>query len=1071
MSGTITVLFLAADPLQPGEPMHLRLGEEARDIQHAIQLGTERDRLRFHSVWALRTRDLQGALLRYRPQVVHFSGHGDEARGILLENDDGRPKAVSREALASLFEALGDSVRVVLLNACDSLATVEAFSGAVDYCIGMNSRVSDRAAIVFSAAFYQALAFGESVERAFALGVAQLELEGSSESTVPVLRVRDGADRGPIAPPADPDAKRDEELHYLRTVVSRLDALDLFGTGDGDAAAGAGRMRISEIFTQPNLTLTRASGETVVDALRAGDGAGPAQDAPGRRVGVQAVEAFAAVPRLVVLGEPGGGKSVVVSHLAVQLALRALGEAGTFIPGWSDDTRPVPVVILLRTMADWLIEQRASGAGRAGWVWDYLAYLLEGWGCAGAFAALGAAIREGRAAVFFDGLDEVAESKEQPWRSRIARSVQEFAAPLQGRVLITCRKYAYAPDQPWYLPDAGFPVVELGRFHLGQIRTFALQWYLGVGRQRGWSVEDSRRPGLHLYEQIRASPPLRDLAGSPLLLTLMARVHREGQALPDDRAQLYDRAIDLLLAEWENRKDEGWRDEGPRMVARLGVPAARLRTALAGLAYDAHAASARGEGRAEGTACVREHQLLYCLEEVAGGLGRVRAFIDYIRIRAGLLVQRDDGTYAFPHRTFQEYLAATHLLSRDDCAEMLVELVRGDFSWWREVFFLAAATLAREPERLAALADAVLVEVEDAPAEEVLVQASASVALAMAAPPFARAAGRARRYARQASRMQRVLAHAVLAEEPLSAVVRAAAGFALARLGDPREEVRSVEAMPFHLVGAGPFWMGTPSDDPEAYPEELPLHRQEVPYDYWVGRFPVTVAQFRAFEQATGRAPVAPDPHGTDSYPAAVSWHDALAFCRWLSCRLRAHAPCALERETLPRAERALWSGLAEGTLAATLPNEPEWEKAARGGEGHPRFPWGDAADANRANYQDAGVGGASVVGCFPSGASPVGAEEMSGGVWEWTRSLWGEDEERPSFGYPYHAGDGREDLEAGAGALRVLRGGGFHSPARSIRSASRFGLPPDTVSPNCGFRVVVVPSAAAGGAGSGAGS
>ncbi|HYR11081.1 MAG TPA: formylglycine-generating enzyme family protein, partial [Longimicrobium sp.] len=159
-----------------------------------------------------------------------------------------------------------------------------------------------------------------------------------------------------------------------------------------------------------------------------------------------------------------------------------------------------------------------------------------------------------------------------------------------------------------------------------------------------------------------------------------------------------------------------------------------------------------------------------------------------------------------------------------------------------------------------------------------------------------------------------------------------------------------------------------------------------------------------------------------------------------------------------------------EGGLEARLPNEPEWEKAARGAEGHLRFPWGDAADPDRANYHDAGIGGASVVGCFPSGASPLGAQEMSGSMWEWTRSLWGKEDDVPSFGYPYQGADGRENLEAGPEVLRVLRGGAFHSPERSIRSASRFGLPPEVVSPNCGFRVVVVPCSVAGDAGVGTG-
>jgi formylglycine-generating enzyme required for sulfatase activity len=486
------------------------------------------------------------------------------------------------------------------------------------------------------------------------------------------------------------------------------------------------------------------------------------------------------------------------------------------------------------------------------------------------------------------------------------------------------------------------------------------------------------------------------------------------------------------------------------------VPTAELRASLAGLAHRAHAASVRSDGRAAGAAPVQEHELLYCLKALAGGLDAALEFIDYIRTRAGLLVLRDDGTYVFPHRTFQEYLAAAHLLTRDDFAEALVELVRGDFTWWREVFFLAAASLAGQPDRLALLADAVLVEAEDGAPGVALVRAAASVARAMADGPFAEAAGRVKRHARFVARMQAVLAAAMVDEAGLPAAVRADAAFALARLGDPRPEVLRVDAMPFVPVPAGSFSMGSAAEDPEAYPEEVPLHPFDLPYDYWIARYPVTVAQFRAFAASRGEAP-APDPRAADSQPAAVSWHDALAFCRWLTGRLRDEAPRALEGTALDEAERAFWTGIAEGRLEAALPSEPEWEKAARGTEGS-RFPWGDAADANRANHYPAEIGTPSVVGCFPSGASPVGAEEMSGNVWEWTRSLWGEEDEVPAFGYPYDPADGREALDAPPSVRRVVRGGGFPSPARSIRAASRMGLPPDTVEANFGFRVVVVP-------------
>ena len=90
MTDKIRVLFLAADPLRLGTP--LRLDEEARAITEAIQLGSFRDVLELATAWAVRTGDLQTVLLRHRPQIVHFAGHGQESEGIILEDEHGAPK-------------------------------------------------------------------------------------------------------------------------------------------------------------------------------------------------------------------------------------------------------------------------------------------------------------------------------------------------------------------------------------------------------------------------------------------------------------------------------------------------------------------------------------------------------------------------------------------------------------------------------------------------------------------------------------------------------------------------------------------------------------------------------------------------------------------------------------------------------------------------------------------------------------------------------------------------------------------------------------------------------------------
>ncbi len=135
-----------------------------------------------------------------------------------------------------------------------------------------------------------------------------------------------------------------------------------------------------------------------------------------------------------------------------------------------------------------------------------------------------------------------------------------------------------------------------------------------------------------------------------------------------------------------------------------------------------------------------------------------------------------------------------------------------------------------------------------------------------------------------------------------------------------------------------------------------------------------------------------------------------------------------------------------------------EWEKGARGTDGR-IYPWGDEPDTKKANYLETGIGDTTEVGSFPEGASPYGLLDMAGNVWEWTRSLWGDDVDEPEFKYPYDPEDGREDLEARDEVLRVLRGASFGSLERLVRCASRLRLNPGHGYGFIGFRVVFSPS------------
>ena len=246
------------------------------------------------------------------------------------------------------------------------------------------------------------------------------------------------------------------------------------------------------------------------------------------------------------------------------------------------------------------------------------------------------------------------------------------------------------------------------------------------------------------------------------------------------------------------------------------------------------------------------------------------------------------------------------------------------------------------------------------------------------------------------------------------------------------------ELLGFIEVPEGSFLMGSdPSLDPLAFDIEQwsatsAQGTVELP-DYFISRFEVTVAQFRVFAHESGRGII--DSHALGSeldHPVVgVSWTDAVAYAQWLQGAL-------MEWSGTPAALASMF----EGDWKIGLPSEAEWEKAARGGDGR-IFPWGDAQRPARANYRARGT---TAVGSFECPECPFGLADMSGNVWEMTRS--------PYQPYPYDSTDDRDDLEAES--LWVMRGGSFNEAEQNVRAAIRGGGDPGARRPDIGFRLVI---------------
>jgi formylglycine-generating enzyme required for sulfatase activity len=172
------------------------------------------------------------------------------------------------------------------------------------------------------------------------------------------------------------------------------------------------------------------------------------------------------------------------------------------------------------------------------------------------------------------------------------------------------------------------------------------------------------------------------------------------------------------------------------------------------------------------------------------------------------------------------------------------------------------------------------------------------------------------------------------------------------------------------------------------YEAEGPPHKVYLD-GYWIYKTPVTVSQYKKFSVATGHAmPTAPEWGWKDSHPIVnVTWSDANAYAQWAGMR---------------------------------LPSEAQWEKAARGADAR-QYPWGNQWDETRlqsSRRAPSDAGSTAAVGSFPKGASPYGALDMAGNVWQWVEDWYGADYYKKS---PERNPTGPE-----SGSYRVMRGGSW---------------------------------------------
>ncbi|MBN1341619.1 MAG: SUMF1/EgtB/PvdO family nonheme iron enzyme [Phycisphaerae bacterium] len=803
---------------------------------------------------------------------------------------------------------------------------------------------------------------------------------------------------------------RGSTTKYLRCLRGETYYIDVRGLEVGSGKATL--LQIDQLYIPLTTTarperdeLKEADGEGALEAMREARET-DLREALGHR-------------RLVVVGDPGSGKTTFLRRIAFELARRGLGErvdAGD--SAWDALGDALPVLIKLDDLARHIEADRKKGDGPAGddaplWLAHYLGERSEEGTHGLNEAFFRAALEGGEAVVLLDGLDEVPTKRQ---RVALRKLIERAAREYEGcRFVVTTRPVAYKGEATLATFDEEATIAPLPE---EAIETFLDRWSHALWAENRSQADKNLD---ELKRALRERPEIRRMARNAVMLTALAVVHWKEKRLPEQRADLYESIIGWLAKSREHRPG---RSSEERCVALLQNLA---------LAMQEHPKGRQVQVRRRWGA-----------EAIASGFREVdepdpvaaaEGFLREEEQDSGIVVGRGEHDVRFWHLTFQEFLAARALAAQDKVrAERLLKTDRLHSAEWREVVLLLGGVLFSQGiEPVDEMFESILARV---PARAPLKDKARCAGLLSAILRDLSPVGYRPREARYRELLEEAMAVFDARRSSRIPIEDAiAAAEAIGQAGDPRFADLDSDDL-WVTIPAGEFWMGAQKEDPKGrnYDAEAgtllpewPVHKVRLSR-YRIGRYPVTVAQYRRFVEDDGyvkrgfwggegfgeygEAPKkweAQREHPTRPV-VYVSWHEASAYAAWAECR---------------------------------LPTEAEWERAARGTEGR-KYPWGDEEPSPRLLNFKRNVGAATPVGVYPLGASPDGVLDMAGNVWEWCSDLYGE----------YEGCDQEDPTGPSSGIGRVLRGGSWSSSALNCRAATRAGLGPGGRSDNFGFRV-----------------
>jgi formylglycine-generating enzyme required for sulfatase activity len=703
--------------------------------------------------------------------------------------------------------------------------------------------------------------------------------------------------------------------------------------------------------------------------------------------------------KVVIVGDPGSGKSTFLRRVAFELCRTLRGTRPTGAPPFlaAGDKR-FPILIRVADLAMLLAADPSPKPPDApDWIPYFLGKQSEEyeWGADEAFFRR--KLDDGKCLVMVDGLDEAPERR---MRERIARLFERATRAFPNcDFLVSTRPQTNVGDSVL----EGFEPVRIGDLELPEIRTF----FDHFARALALTDVESKKFKEGLETALISRPEIRDMGGNPVMLTALAILQHNDQRLPEYRVELYGSILGWLASAREHKEGRPPAEKCLEYMRKLALnmldaPGGRLVQVSKRPAAELFA------------------------KEFGGSVDAAEGFLERETNDSGIISSIGNDV-KFWHLSFQEYLAALEIggLSEKRQIETVVASGKLYNPEWRETMRLLGGVLFKQGEaKVEGLFQAILDRLGKQP--ELADQARCAALLGVMMRDLSRMGYQPKTPGYEGT-IRAAMRIFDAAAEPIEIRTRIDAADALGQVGDPRlEEDHWVE------IPAGTFYMGAQKEkengrnyDPEAFDRESPVHAVTL-RRFRIGRFAVTVQEFGVFladggysarehwAEGYGKFTEPEDWERQKEHPnrpvVGVSWFEAAAYCSWKGGR---------------------------------LPTEAEWERAARGPDGS-RYPWGDKPrlDISHANYHGV-VGHATPVGLFPNGNSSEGLCDMLGNVWEWCGDWFGPYETRGQ-----ESPTGPQDRTS-----KVLRGGSWSADRMGVRVSVRIGIGPPDRNLIIGFR------------------